>query len=114
MLDWELQVPKRTRRSLAMDAHLFGLAPADRVLLEFGDVVSDVVHQLHAERFPRLAEDLGENFARLVGQKLAVAPGIVGGRAHGSQIGLSLRATDRSTGELRIGQLEAIRVSGRS
>ena len=100
------------RRSLAVDADLLRLAAADRVLLELGDVVGDVVDQLHAERFPRLAEDLREDLARLVGQELAVAPGVVGGRAHRAQVGLALRTAHRCTGELRVGQLEAVPFRG--
>ncbi len=72
---------KGARRSLAVDADLLWSNPfADGVLLELRDVVSNVVHQLHPQLFPRLAEDPREDLARLVGQELAVAPGVVRGR----------------------------------
>src|SRR5438552_1587963 len=54
----DLGVPRREgpRRPLAVDPH--PLAPAaDGVLLELGDVVADVVHQVHLQLLPGAAED---------------------------------------------------------
>ena len=87
-------------------------AVRQHVLLELGDVVGDVVNQLHPELFPRLAEEPREDLARLVSQELAVAPGIVGRRAHRAQVRLPLRAPHRGTGELPVGQLESVPLRG--
>src|SRR5690349_20353034 len=38
---------------------------ADRVLFEFGDVVADIVHEVHLQLLPGPAEDRGEDFAGL-------------------------------------------------
>ena len=95
------------RRPLAVDPDLLLLA-VDRVLLELGDVVAHVVDQVHLQLLPRLAEDLGEHLAGLLHQQLAVAPGEVGGRPHGADVLLALRAVDRGAGQLAVGQLDAV------
>ena len=90
----------------------FESAAAHFVILELGDVVGDVVDQVHPELLPGLAEKLGEDFTRLVSQELAVAPGIVGRGAHRAQVSLALRAAHRGTGKLRVGKLEAVAFGG--
>src|SRR5262245_32112124 len=97
---------------LAMDADLLLLAGSYVVILELGDVVGHIIHQVHSELFPRLTERFRENLARLVGQKLAVAPGEIGCGAHGSQVRLTLGTTHRRAGKLRVGQVETIPLWG--
>ena len=95
-------------RPLAMDADLLREAAADVVVLELGDVVGDVVDQVQPQRLPGDAEDPGEDLAGLVGEQLAVAPGIVGRRAHRPQVGLPLGAVHRGAGQLPVGEREAV------
>ena len=90
-----------------MDPDLLALA-VDGVLLELGDVMADVVDQVHLQFLPRAAKDLGEHFAGLLHQQLPVAPGEVGGRPHGRDVVLPLRAVDRGAGQLAVGQLDAV------
>ena len=47
-----------------------------------------------------------------MGQELAVAPGIVGGGPHRTQVGLALRASHRGAGKLPVGKLEAVPLRG--
>src|SRR5262249_36868846 len=71
-----LRVARREgpRRPLAVDPEALLLA-ANLVLLELGDVVADVVDQVHLQLLPRAAEDVGEDLAGLLHEQLAVAPG---------------------------------------
>src|SRR5262249_36809190 len=64
------------RRPLAMHPDLAPLA-AGGMLLELGDVVADVVDQVHLHLLPRAAEDAAEDLAGLVHQELTIAPGEV-------------------------------------
>ena len=98
---------KRAGRALAM--HAERPPPAfDLVLLHLGDVVGDVVEQAHLQRFPRAAEELGEDLAGLPHQQLPVRPGVVRGATHRPEILLALGAMDRGTGQLPVGQLDAV------
>src|SRR5271166_4573368 len=99
---------KRSRRPLTMHANLRAPALADVVILELGDVMGDVVNEVHPELLPGLAENPRKDLTRLVSQELAVAPGEVGRRAHGSQVILPFRTAHRRTRELRVWQLEPI------
>src|SRR5262249_11372019 len=96
-----------SRRSLPVDPHPLGLA-ADGMLLELGDVVTDVVDQVHLQRLPLLAEDVLEDLAGLLHQQLPVAPGIIRRRPHGADVVSPLRAVHRRTRELTVGQLDAV------
>src|SRR6266481_1803716 len=58
--------PKGARRPLAMHPDALALG-ADRVLLELGDVVADVVDQVHLQFLPRTAEHRSEE--RRVGKE---------------------------------------------
>src|SRR5262249_55570825 len=81
---WNLGVARREGACgpLAVDPDLLRVT-ADRVLFELGDVVADVIEQIHLHGLPSLPEHLGEHFARLLHEKLAIAPGEIGRRAHG-------------------------------
>ena len=83
-------------------------APSTVVLLHLGDVVGHVVDQVHLQRFPRAAEELGEDLAGLPHQQLPVAPGEVGRGTHRAEVLLALRAVDRGAGQLPVGQLDAV------
>ncbi len=62
-------------RPLAVDDDLLAAASADVVVLELGDVVGNVVDEVHAELFPGHAEHAGEDLAGLVVKaNLAIAP----------------------------------------
>src|SRR5207237_9047327 len=106
---WNLRVMGRERpcRALAMDPDPLALA-ADGVLLELGDVVADVINQVHLQLLPRAAEDFREDLAGLMRQALPVAPGKVGRRTHGRDIALTLRTVDRTARQLAIGQRNVI------
>src|SRR5262249_21194977 len=62
------------RRALAVHPDALLLA-ADGALLELGDVVADVVDEVHLQLLPAAAEDVGEDLAGLVHEQLPVAPG---------------------------------------
>src|SRR5439155_24254917 len=63
----DLRVMGRERpcRALAMDPDPLALA-ADGVLLELGDVVADVINQVHLQLLPRAAENFREDLAGLM------------------------------------------------
>src|ERR1051326_7462648 len=56
---------------LAVDPDALLLA-GDRVLLELGDVVADVVDEVHLHFLPALAKDISEHLAGLLHEELAV------------------------------------------
>src|SRR6185437_7472382 len=47
---------KRSRRPLAMHPHLFALA-VDDMFLELGDIMADIVDEIHLQFLPRATED---------------------------------------------------------
>ena len=65
-----------------MDHH-FALSPVDRVPLELGDVVANVVDG--SERF-LLAENALKGLAGEVRNALAIGPGEIGGGAHRAEV----------------------------
>src|SRR5207244_1571084 len=60
---------KCTGRSLAMDPDALSLA-ANRVFLELGNVVADIVNQIHLQFLPAPAKMCGKDFAGLLHQQL--------------------------------------------
>jgi hypothetical protein len=70
---------------LAMHAQLYAFT-LHVVGFHLRDVVSHVVHQVHAESFGLGLEDFGEGLAREVGHDLPVAPGEIGGGAHRTEV----------------------------
>ena len=88
---------ERPRRPLAVDPDLLALA-VDLMLFELGDVVADVIDQVHLQFLPRPAEDAREHFAGLLHEELAVAPGEVGGRPHRRQVMRAFGTLNRRTG----------------
>src|SRR5256885_16764952 len=97
---------KSARCALAVHPQLL-LFTINFVLLEFGDVVSHVVHEAHLQALPGTAEDLLKGFAGLPHQKLAVAPGENCGGAHPAQINVALPAADPRAKQLLNGQVES-------
>src|SRR5438105_1275342 len=83
-------------RDLAMDPDALALA-ADRVLLKLGDVMADIIDQVHLELLPRTAKDRGENLACLVHEELAIAPGKIGCGTHRGNVVLTLGTVHGST-----------------
>ena len=79
-------------RALAVDAELRRRA-VDRVRLDLGHVVADVVDLAHAGR---ASQDPGEDVPDPVGDHLAVGEGIVHGGAHGAVIASGRGPTGRA------------------
>ena len=102
MLRWE-----RARGTLAMYAYSAFLS-IDFVLLEFGDVVTDIVNQRHFFGSRFASEDAGESLTHSMHEQLAVGPGEVGSAGHGGHVGFAFFGLQGQTGKLTINQLEAI------
>lgn len=70
-----------TRGPFAMDEQGLELA-IDHVLFDLGDVVRDVVDEVHVEVIGRRLEDFGKGLPRQERHARAVHPRVVGCRAH--------------------------------
>ena len=80
----------------------------DGVLLDLGNVVRDVVDDVHVEIVRCALEGLGECLAHEERHRLPIDPRKVGGGRHGCQIRLALLRVDASTRKLRT-QSECVR-----
>ena len=101
------------RRALAVHAH--ALPPAvDRVLLELGDVVADVVDEPEAQRGGPEAEGGREGPLGEAAHHLPVRPGEVRGRRHGGEVLLPLGRAERHAGELAVGHADPVARHGAS
>ena len=85
---------ERPGRSLAMDPQPLSLA-VRLMFLELGDVMADVIHQVHLQFLPGPAEDRSEYLAGLLHEELTIAPGEVGGGAHGGNVFLPFGTVHR-------------------
>src|SRR5258708_1346065 len=75
-------------RPLAMDPNPFAFI-VDRMLLELGDVMANIVNQVHLHFLPGAAEYFGEYFPSLLHEQLAIAPRKIGRGPHGANVFLS-------------------------
>jgi hypothetical protein len=98
---------KGPRRPLAMHADTLARV-AHLVPFELRDVVGHVIEELHAKRVPRFFKHPGKHLPHLPHEQLPVAEGVVGGGPHGTEIMLPLRALDRCTDQLPVGQSHAV------
>mmetsp|Transcript_94914 Transcript_94914/g.226019 ORF Transcript_94914/g.226019 Transcript_94914/m.226019 type:complete len:221 (-) Transcript_94914:688-1350(-) len=60
------------------------------MFFHLGDIVGDIVNNMHIQIFRRLIEDLGESLACQESHRRAVHPGVVGSCRHALQIVLTL------------------------
>mmetsp|Transcript_195 Transcript_195/g.452 ORF Transcript_195/g.452 Transcript_195/m.452 type:complete len:447 (-) Transcript_195:776-2116(-) len=78
------------------------------VLFDLGNIVANIIHQMHVHIVGRAIEDFREGLARQISDAGAVDPGEVGGARHGSQILLPLIAVNASATELAIIQVNLV------
>ena len=84
-------------RTLAV-YHQWFLLAVDLVLLDFPNVMRDVVHEVHSQRLGTLSEHAAECLAYPVHDHLPVGPCEVRRRAHGTEILLTFGGFERHAG----------------
>jgi hypothetical protein len=93
---------KCPRGALSMHAQA-AWCPVDGVRLELGEIVRDVVDQAQATE-----PGAGEGGPGGVAEQLPVGPPVVGGGRHRGQVALALRRLHRRTGQLLVGDTDAV------
>ena len=73
-----------------------------RIAFNFGDIVSHVINQLHAQFLSGRGEDVGKRLANGMRNDLPVGKGHVGRTIHGREVILPFRRTEGGTGQLLI------------
>ena len=72
---------KRPRRALAVNAEL-ALFAVNQVRLELGDIVRDIVNQVHLQFARRFLQDMFKRFAHPMRDDLPVGKGVIRGAGH--------------------------------
>lgn len=102
---------ERPGGALAMNQQLALLA-IDHVVLHLGNVVRDVVDDVHVEIIRGGVEHLGEGLAREEGHRAAVHPGEVRRRRHSLEVILSLHRVNSGAGQLSVIGLDLVPLHG--
>jgi hypothetical protein len=100
---------KCSRGSFAVHPNL-AIHAACVVTFELGNVMSDIVDQVHLHLFPVSSEYRFKRLAGLPHEQLPIAPRKIRRGAHRAQIMLALGALNRRTRKLAIGQFDAVLV----
>lgn len=90
-----------SRGAFAVDEYFFGFA-VDAVFFFFGNVVRDVVNEVHVHVFRAFVEDFAEAVSDSVEDDLPVGEGHVGGAGHGFEIALSFFALEGRAAQFRV------------
>lgn len=84
----------------------------DKMLFDFGNVMRDVVDEMHVEVVGRGVEDFGECLTCQERHAAAVHPGVVGCRAHAFQVVLAFGRADARARQLSIVRLDVVSFHG--
>mmetsp|Transcript_22187 Transcript_22187/g.66393 ORF Transcript_22187/g.66393 Transcript_22187/m.66393 type:complete len:255 (+) Transcript_22187:57-821(+) len=109
VIDRDERVVRRECACGAFPVHEQLLAvPIDHVLLDLGDVVRDVVDDVHVQVFRRLVEHLGECLPGQKGHRRPVHPSVIGRRRHAFHVVLAFNRIDPRTSQLAVVRFDVI------